>query len=424
MTIDGPILVVTHVPGAPLMEALATRLGHALCPVTSAEAAATLATAQAAGIVVLDEPDSEADADALTAAILACPTFVPAIRAWNAEAATAARPATLWAPSAPSVDWLAEAVERSLRVRLRLLEADRRRDVLSEAALLAPLVPDPWAAPRDAAILLLDTGLALTRVAPICAARGMGIVGAPTQSIAGTYLDLRSFDCIVIGPSIDEDTADSFVSWLRDDPRRRDLPVFRLLVRDSGESRSSTTEYVAIDDPRLTEALVAAVRLHALDAGLVQALGAMDMAGLADPDTGLLWPDAFRAGLAQSLRWNGQTAGQVIVLKVRAEEGGPPLPATVARMTARLLRRSDLVTRLGDGTVLAALVGSGPTEAKRVAGRIAGVLSHTMIGLPGEVRRPVKVGFVAARSGDSAASFFARLAGPDEGALENLLEAV
>jgi hypothetical protein len=407
MLLDGPVVIVTRETAAPVVGALSAMIDSGVVPVDHAEAAAVVRSLMPAAVLVLDAADTEDDADALTAAVLAADHFVPLIRRWSAEDGD--RIATLWLDADADAGVLFAALQRVARVRTLLMETLRRRKVVKAAALGSPALPDPWAAARDLAVLVIDNGAILPVVAPISAARGLSLVGAPAPSLAGTYLDLRHFDAVVIGPAIEPAATELFLSWLRDDPRRRDLPVFWLGADPAfGLRIDLPSEILAPDDPRFALALYTAARLHALEhqvSGLIQDMHA---SGLADPDTGLLWPEAFRAGVMQTFAWAGTNGQDFVALRLTVE-GGHKLPAAVPRMVARLMRRSDLVTRVDDRLVLVALVGTDRDAARRIAARLSGVLAHTALLQTGQPGPIVEVRCLAAEPAESAQDFLVRL---------------
>lgn len=416
MLLDGPVVIVTRETAAPVVGSLTAMIDSGVVPADHAEASAVVRSLMPAAVLVLDGAEDEDAADALTAAVLSADHFVPLIRRWSPEDAD--RIATLWLDADADAGVLFAALQRTGRVRTLLLETLRRRTVVKAAALGEPVQPDPWAAARDLAVLVIDNGAILPVVAPISAARGLSLVGAPATSLAGTYLDLRHFDAVVIGPAIDPDDGETFLSWLRDDPRRRDLPTFWLGADPALSLRIDLpSEIMAVDDPRFAAALYTAARLHALEHQLSGLIKDMHASGLADPDTGLLWPDAFRAGVAQTLAWANANGQEFIALRLTAE-GSQKLPPAVPRLVARLMRRSDLVTRIDDRLVLVALVGSDHDTAERIAARLSGVLAHTALletGRPGPV---VEVRCLTAAPEESAHDFLFRLgATPDAATL-------
>ncbi|NJL08893.1 MAG: hypothetical protein HC900_12080 [Methylacidiphilales bacterium] len=337
---------------------------------------------------------------------------MPLIRRWSPH--DAERIATLWLSADAGVQPILAALRRAARVRTLLLETLRRREITKAAALKTPVLPDPWTAARDIAVLVIDNGAILPLVAPVCAARGLSLVGAPATTLAGTYLELRHFDAVVIGPSIDTLSTDTFLAWLRDDPRWSDLPAFRLVEDPDGEPAfAAPTEVLSLHDQRFAAALYAAACLNAFAALLPAMIRDMHGAGLADPDSGLLWPDAFRAGLIQAMAWSEANGRDFTALRIATDEG-QPLPAGVPRMVACLLRRSDLVTRIDEGLLLAVLVGTDRDSAFRIAARISRVLSHTVLAETGHATPRVQVHGLVAETEESAEAFLARLTNPDE----------
>ncbi|ALK09281.1 hypothetical protein [Blastochloris viridis] len=409
MQLDGPVVLVTREISAPIVGHMVAMIESEVVPVGHAEAPAVVRSIAPAAVLVVDSGEDEDAADALTAAILTADHFVPLIRRWSPNDSD--RIATLWLDAEADAGALYAALQQASRTRTLLLETLRRRVVATAAALGAPALPDPWAPARDTAVLVIDNGAVLPVVAPICAARGISLVGAPSTSLAGTYLELRHFDAVVIGPAIDTVSAETFLSWLRDDPRRRDLPAFWLGADPAFRLRIDLpSEILAPHDPRLGGALYAAARLHALEHQLSGLIQDMHAAGLADPDTGLLWPDAFRAGVIQSMAWAESNGRDVVALRLAAEQG-QPLPAVVPRMVARLMRRSDLVTQYDDSVVLVVLVGSDRDTAARISARLSGILTHTALVATGRAGPALSVRCVTAKPGESAEAFLARLGG-------------
>ncbi|KAA5600383.1 hypothetical protein [Blastochloris sulfoviridis] len=412
MRLDGPVLIVTRDVAAPIVDELCAAIDSGAVPAVPVEAPAVLRSTAPAAVVVLDAAGCDEAADELTAAVLTAEHFVPLIRRWSVD--DAERIATLWLAADAGVQPILTALARANRVRTLLLETQRRRRIARAAALKTPALPDPWSAVRDIAVLVIDNGTILPLVAPICAARGLSMVGAPATTLAGTYLELRHFDALVIGPSIDTLSADSFLAWLRDDPRWSDLPAFRLVEDPESEPAfASPTEVLGVHDPRFATAFPAAACLNAFAALLPSVIQDMHGAGLADPDSGLLWPEAFRAGLIQAMAWSDANDRDFTALRIATDTGGP-LPHGVPRMVACLLRRSDLVTRIDDGLMLAVLVGTEPDAAQRVATRISRVLSHTVLAETGQIAPRVEVACLTAEPDEAPQAFLARLTNPDE----------
>lgn len=414
MSFDGLILVACNDHDDPRLADLSTALGKAVVPVRPAEVAPIVASGVQVALLIVDEPTDPSAIDALTGVILSSDRYLPVVRLWSAAAAQADRPTSLWLDHAAAPAEMASALQRVVRLRNLLLEASRREQVVTEAAFGAPNAIEPWGNPREASILVIDTGLALPHLAPTCAERGLAIVGAPTLGVGSAYLDLRAFDALVIGPDMPDFEVVDFVAWLRDDPRRRDMPVFRLLDKPpTRRVAANDVDTIALRDPRLPAAVFAATRLHALGLAAAGCLAAMDVAGLADPDTGAMWPDAFRAALAQTLAWSRETDAEVHIVRVApAAHAHATLPQATARLTARLLRRSDLITRYPDGIVLAALVGADAATASRIATRLASVIRHTALAALTQPALDVDVACFAPLPNESARHLIDRLLDP------------
>ena len=174
------------------------------------------------------------------------------------------------------------------------------------------------------------------------------------------YLGARDIDGVVIGDGFNRSTVEDFVEELAADPRWRDLPVIvpRDAARELDPERMPNVDQVSGDPQAVAAHILPFARLHAFAARLKRVTASLDQKGVVAPDTGLLTHAAFIGELERAAIAASRGAGLSLARLTFDCFANRRASMDAARITARLLRASDLACRDEDGTILIAFPGN------------------------------------------------------------------
>jgi len=296
----------------------------------------------------------------------------------------------------------------ALRVRSLHATVLRRIENLADPSDIPDTVDyDPI---EDATVLVAGRGRnypALT----VAVGERMGLIGALSLETARSYLNARDVDGLVIGDGFNRATVEDFVEEIGMDPRWRDLPIILpASARGPDPERMPNADLVSGDAEALAAHILPFARMHAFSARLKRLSGSLDQKGTLAPESGLLTHDAFmkelnRVAATSEARGAGLSLARLSFDAMLNRRAG----LDAARITARLLRASDIACRDADGSIMIAFTETDLVTAHVVARRIASVLKHTTLSLGAErTRLGPSVALAAFRPRDTVESMIAR----------------
>jgi len=406
MSLSGPVLVVSDEANE-VCEAL-TRGGNLpMREVVPASAVAAITKTKPSAIVLSGCSEDIADAIAKKVAKLEGP-LVPLLAVVQENAPAFANALPIPADAVPVR--LVPRLRAALRIRALHATVLRRAEELAER-LDTPDLPesDPI---EEATVLVAGRGRnypALT----VAVGERMGLIGALSIETARSYLGARDIDGVVIGDGFNRSTVEDFVEELAADPRWRDLPVIvpRDAARDLDPERMPNVDPVSGDPQAIAAHILPFARLHAFAAQLKRITASLDQKGVVAPDTGLLTRAAFMGELERAAVATSRGAGLSLARLTFDCFANRRASMDAARITARLLRASDLACRDEDGTILIAFPETDLVTAHVVARRIASVLKHTTLAVGAErTRLGPTVALAAFRPRDTIDTLIARTA--------------
>jgi GGDEF domain-containing protein len=263
---------------------------------------------------------------------------------------------------------------------------------------------------EDATVLVAGRGRnypALT----VAVGERMGLIGALSLETARSYLNARDVDGLVIGDGFNRATVEDFVEEIGMDPRWRDLPIILpASARGPDPERMPNADLVSGDPESLAAHILPFARMHAFSARLKRLSGSLDQKGSLAPESGLLTHDAFmkelnRVAATAEARGAGLSLARLSFDAMLNRRAG----LDAARITARLLRASDIACRDADGSIMIAFTETDLVTAHVVARRIASVLKHTTLSLGSErTRLGPTVALAAFRPRDTVETLVAR----------------
>ena len=264
---------------------------------------------------------------------------------------------------------------------------------------------------EDATVLVAGRGRnypALT----VAVGERLGLIGAFSLETARSYLGARDIDGVVIGDGFNRSVVWDFIEELGADPRWRDLPVIvpRDSVRDLDPERMPNIDQVSGDPQTVAAHIVPFARMHAFAARLKRVTASLDQKGIVAPDTGLLTREVFLRQLDRAAEGAGSNGVGLSLARFTFDSfANRRASLDAARITARLLRASDLACRDEDGTIMVAFPETDLVTAHVVARRIASVLKHTTLAVGSErTRLGPTVALAAFRARDTVETLIAR----------------
>ena len=303
---------------------------------------------------------------------------------------------------------LVPRLRAALRVRALHATVLRRAEELAERLDTPDLpVTDPM---EDATVLVAGRGRGYPALT-VAVGERMGLIGALSIETARSYLGARDIDGVVIGDGFNRSTVEDFVEELAADPRWRDLPVIvpRDAARDLDPERMPNVDQVSGDPQVVAAHILPFARQHAFAARLKRVTASLDQKGAVASDTGLLTHVAFMGELERAAVAASRGAGLSLARLTFDCFSNRRASIDAARITARLLRASDLACRDEDGTILIAFPETDLVTAHVVARRIASVLKHTTLAVGAErTRLGPTVALAAFRPRDSVDTLIGR----------------
>lgn len=403
MSLSGPVLVVAD-EANDVCEAL-TRGGNLpMREVLPAEAPAALTKVKPSAVVLKDCHEATLlVADKL--ARLNGP-MVPIVTVVQNDAVAFANALPIHADSVPSC--LVPRLRSALRVRALHAAVLRRAEEVAERTDV-PDMPDHDPL-EDATVLVAGRGRnypALT----VAVGERVGLIGALSIETARSYLGAREIDGVVIGDGFNRSMIEDFVEELGADPRWRDLPVIvpRDSLRDLDPERMPNVDQLSGDPQMIAAHIIPFARMHAFSARLKRVTASLDQKGALAPDTGLLLRQVFMGHLERAAQDVARGAGLSLARFTFDAFTNRRASLDAARITARLLRASDIACRDEDGTILVAFPETDLVTAHVVARRIASVLKHTTLAVGAErTRLGPTVALAAFRARDTVETLIAR----------------
>ena len=299
---------------------------------------------------------------------------------------------------------LAARLSPLVRLSTMAAECRRRIDTRERLHIAGPGLHMPAVAAGTRRILAVGADSALAQ------ALGVGTVGAPSLIHQGGF-DLGSlealfggqYDALVLGRTAETDLA--VIERIRAHAAFYDFPIVVLDGKDvDAGHRELYRAGASVTLPSAAAALEVRFALQALErrkqqrAAMRSALRDTLAVMPKDPLTGLpdgAFLDAHAPALAAAAR-SRPLVGALFTLDTLRHTAyalGPhaahALMRQVSAWIAGLVRAEDTVARAHEGEVLMLLPGTTPEAAEHVARRIAAILRHTEMGLPG-VEGPVR----------------------------------
>ena len=404
MALSGPVLVVSD-EANDVCEAL-TRGGNLpMREDAPASAVAAVAKAKPSSIILAGCSEDIADAVAKKASKLDGP-IVPLLAVVPNDGLVFAN--ALPIPVESVSTRLVPRLRAALRVRALHATVLRRAEELAERLDTPDLpVTDPM---EDATVLVAGRGRGYPALT-VAVGERMGLIGALSIETARSYLGARDIDGVVIGDGFNRSTVEDFVEELAADPRWRDLPVIvpRDAARDLDPERMPNVDQVSGDPQVVAAHILPFARQHAFAARLKRVTASLDQKGAVASDTGLLTHVAFMGELERAAVAASRGAGLSLARLTFDCFSNRRASIDAARITARLLRASDLACRDEDGTILIAFPETDLVTAHVVARRIASVLKHTTLAVGAErTRLGPTVALAAFRPRDSVDTLIGR----------------
>jgi hypothetical protein len=412
MALQGPLVVVAENPAPELIDALAAAGAFPLVETDHAKAAAAIAAAKPSAIVLDARAADDAQlAQSLSQHVTSAIPIIPVI-ACVADGATACYREALPVSHDATPQTIAARVSSALRVRSLHASVLRRAAMARDDGRALPEAPasDPL---DDATVVVAGRARSYPALG-MAIGETCGVIGVLSIEAAARYLKARDADGLLIGDGFHPRNVEALLTVLAEDSRFRDLPIGVLGKFIPGSGLELLHLVQAGEPAALTARILPLVRLHAFEARLRRIMHSFDTEGVIDPDTGLLYVDAFTRDLDRALREAGERGTGLSVARfsfdvAMSERAG----LDAARLVSRLVRGADFACRDDDGSVLVAFTETDLRHAHVVARRIASVLKHTMLA-PGQGRAAIApaVTLAARKGSDNAASLIARVSAP------------
>ncbi|MGE3146187.1 MAG: GGDEF domain-containing protein [Pseudorhodoplanes sp.] len=409
MALQGPLVVIGGRPAPALSEALGIAGAFPIIEAVPADATEVIAAADPQAILIGDE---EAAADralgqVLEACTIASPAYLPVFACVAADTPTAFAPALTVSARCPA-PVLAERLAAAARVRTLHLTVSRRIRLAQKDGAVPPDLPpsDPL---EDATVIVAGRGRTYPALSTAIGERA-GLIGALRIETAASYLKARDIDGFAIGDGFGFRNVDAMLTVLAEEARFRDLPIAVLGGPERAAGAGGAPLVQAQDPATLVARFLPYVRLRACEQRLKRILASLDRDGRLDPQTGLLFADAFMRELHDAIAESGtRGTGLSLARFVFEEPLAPRAGYDAARLVSRLIRGIDFACRDDDNTILVAFTETDLRQAHIVARRIASVLKHTMLSPDDRRRAGPTVALASRKSTDNPASLLARV---------------
>jgi GGDEF domain-containing protein len=238
----------------------------------------------------------------------------------------------------------------------------------------------------------------------------MGVMGALSAEAAVRCLNAREVDGIAIGEGLNARTLDALLVVLGEDVRFRELPVGAL---GPGPMPEALPNFLRASDAQvLVERMLPLVQLRAFEGRLKRMLASIERKGMLDPNTGLLYGDAFGRDLTRAIQDAIERGSALSIARFSFEYAMDRRSSMdAARLVSRLMRNVDFACRQADGSIIAVFTETDLRSAHVVARRLAVVLKHTML-RPGGEQQPVSpnVTLATLKATDTVLTLMARIA--------------
>ena len=409
MALQGPLVVIGGRTAPALSEALGTAGAFPIVEAAPADAAEIIAAADPQ-VILIDDEAAAADralGQVLEACVGASPAYLPVLARIASDTSTAFAPALTVSARCPA-PILVERLAAAARVRALHLTTLRRIRLAQKDGAAPPDLPssDPL---DDATVIVAGRGRTYPALSTAIGERA-GLIGALRIETAASYLKARDIDGFAIGDGFGIRNVDAMLTVLAEEARFRDLPV-AVLGGPEREADAGGAPLVQAQDPAtLVARFLPYVRLRACEQRLKRILASLDRDGRLDPQTGLLFADAFMRELHDAIAESGTRGTGLSLARFAFEEPlAPRAGYDVARLISRLIRGIDFACRDDDASILVAFTETDLRQAHVVARRIASVLKHTM--LSPDDRRPAgpTVTLASRKSTDNPATLLARV---------------
>lgn len=409
MSQPGPIVIVSDEPYATLHKALSEAKIFPTVDATWREASTAIARVKPCAVIVAGQHEPAMLADiARTIEILS--PYVPLIALDPGHTALPQNALPLTDIGGRGAHRLAARLNGSLRLRtLHATVLRRARDTrLTDLQMPAD---DPL---QDATVLLAGRGGSFPALSVALGER-MGIVGALSIEQAAKHLNARSFDGIVIGTGFTQRVVEAFLQVLSENARHRHLPVivsgvpislspFELPNLEAGAADAAGTAAIAVP----------LIRQKAFEARLERASRSIEAGGLLDPRTGLLTEAAFNRDLSRLIREAHAQGAGLCLARFTLSGGNDRSRFDAARIIGQLMRHMDVGTLQSDGTIIVAFAGTGITDGRCIARRLASVLKQTVVSTKPNSKLTSDVAVTSLLPNDTEDSLRARLFPSDE----------
>jgi hypothetical protein len=408
MALSGPVIVVAD-EASQVRAALTAGGNLPIREVSSADAPALIVETEPSAVVLADQtPDPDhAIAQTVADAVDQCAGAIIPILAISHDAPV--YPLALPVQADDVATRLVARLRSALRVRALHASVQRRIETLGEDETVPESAEyDPI---EDATVLVAGRGRCYPSLT-VAVGERMGLIGALSIETARSYLGARDIDGVIIGDGFNRSMVEDFMEELGADPRWRDLPV--IVPRDAActidPERMPNVDQMSGTPEDIANHMLPFARMHAFSSRLKRMALALDQKGAVAVETGLMTPSAFMQQLQRAAA-SAETRGAGLSLARLSFDILPNRRASMdaARITARLLRPSDIACRDEDGSILIAFTETDLVTAHVVARRIASVLKHTTLALGSErTRLGPTVALAAFRARDTVESLVAR----------------
>lgn len=401
MSQQGPIIVVSTAGRPPFAGALDEAEIFPVIDTGWVEALRAVEQMHPAAVLVAPSATAEPGFEVLARRIAALQPYLPLIAV--DPRTRLPENALPFSQTGGNFDRLIARLRASLRVRTLHITVMRRLD---GAPLARTALPD-FDPTRDATVLLIGRGAAYPALSVSLGER-MGVVGALSIEAAAKHLSTRDIDGIVLGDGFTPRVEDAFLTVLAEDARFRSLPV---VVASDGLAPGyelPNLEIISGEPAHIAANALPLIRQHAFEAHLTRTLKSIDAAGLLDPRTGLLTPEAFSRDFATSVYQTLSRGGGLSVARFAFDPAHPRAQLDGARILSRLMRQMDFGATQPDGSVIVAFADTDLRTAHMIARRLSSVMRHTSYGKRDPRSEPA-VTVATLMPNDSAKSLLTRL---------------
>ncbi|BEV47409.1 GGDEF domain-containing protein [Afipia carboxidovorans] len=402
MSQPGPIVVIADKTSAPLYKALSKAK---LFPVVDSdwqEAATAIARVKPCAVLAVSPRDEVAFEDIARRVEILSP-YVPLI-ALDPTLPLPNNALPLTDIGGRGAHRVADRLNAALRVRsLHSTVLRRARDTrLTE---LQMPTDDPL---QDASVLLVGRGNSFPALSVALGER-MGVIGALSIEQAAKHLNARSLDGIIIGGGFTPRVVDAFLLVLSEDSRYRNLPVVVSSTPISPEPYDLPNLEIVPEAADVVAIAAPLIRQKAFEARLNRASRSIEAGGMLDPRTGLLTEAAFLRDLSRLVEDAQAQGAGLSVARFTFTTRQDRSRYDAARIIGQLMRRMDIATLQGDGSIVVVFRGTSLDNARMISRRLASVLKQTAVGPKATGRLAADVSLSTLMPNDTGDSILARL---------------